>query len=191
MCSSRTQLFLVLRYHILERVNCVLRIYGLYTSRLLDAACKKVMNLLKKGLLRKIRLKNLLERKLGLRRSIWKSSLWKISRRKPTLRQKNHMNLSYDVLINQNRDEYPKDLPMFLKFSEVIRLLAAVLQIPRNRQNREGVYPGISTRLGVKFIGRSTQIEGYLKMVVEVPDSTCFKTSATLIPYVFLEVTMY
>ncbi|GJY25155.1 hypothetical protein Tco_0399881 [Tanacetum coccineum] len=52
MCSSGTQLFLVLRYHILERVNCVLWISGLYTSRLLDAACKKVMNLLKKGLLR-------------------------------------------------------------------------------------------------------------------------------------------
>ncbi|GKB70736.1 retrovirus-related pol polyprotein from transposon TNT 1-94, partial [Tanacetum coccineum] len=37
---------------ILERVNCVLRISGLYTSRLLDAACKKVLNLLKKGLLK-------------------------------------------------------------------------------------------------------------------------------------------
>ncbi|GKB82647.1 putative ribonuclease H-like domain-containing protein [Tanacetum coccineum] len=37
--------------HVLERVNCVLRISGLYTSRLLDAACKKVLNLLKKGLL--------------------------------------------------------------------------------------------------------------------------------------------
>ncbi|GKB37892.1 hypothetical protein Tco_0882834, partial [Tanacetum coccineum] len=42
----------VLRYHILEMVNCVLRISELYTSRLLDAACKKVMNLLKKGLLK-------------------------------------------------------------------------------------------------------------------------------------------
>ncbi|GJW35601.1 retrovirus-related pol polyprotein from transposon TNT 1-94, partial [Tanacetum coccineum] len=31
--------------------NCALRISGLYTSRLLDAACKKVLNLLKKGLL--------------------------------------------------------------------------------------------------------------------------------------------
>ncbi|GJR63768.1 putative ribonuclease H-like domain-containing protein [Tanacetum coccineum] len=39
-------------YQILERVNCVLRISGLYTSRLLDAACKKVLNLLKKGLLK-------------------------------------------------------------------------------------------------------------------------------------------
>ncbi|GKB03745.1 hypothetical protein Tco_0831888 [Tanacetum coccineum] len=37
---------------VLERVNCVLRISGLYTSRLLDAACKKVLNLLKKGLLK-------------------------------------------------------------------------------------------------------------------------------------------
>ncbi|GJU79946.1 retrovirus-related pol polyprotein from transposon TNT 1-94 [Tanacetum coccineum] len=33
-------------------VICVLRISGLYTSRLLDAACKKVLNLLKKGLLK-------------------------------------------------------------------------------------------------------------------------------------------
>ncbi|GJW30767.1 retrovirus-related pol polyprotein from transposon TNT 1-94 [Tanacetum coccineum] len=37
---------------VLERVNCVLRISGFYTSRLLDAACKKVLNLLKKGLLK-------------------------------------------------------------------------------------------------------------------------------------------
>ncbi|GJX07288.1 hypothetical protein Tco_0195220 [Tanacetum coccineum] len=37
---------------VLERVNCVLRISGLYTLRLLDAACKKVLNLLKKGLLK-------------------------------------------------------------------------------------------------------------------------------------------
>ncbi|GJS50390.1 hypothetical protein Tco_0600511 [Tanacetum coccineum] len=51
MCSSGTQLSLVLWYHILERVNCVLRISRLYTSRLFDAACKKVMNLLKKELL--------------------------------------------------------------------------------------------------------------------------------------------
>ncbi|GKD89302.1 hypothetical protein Tco_1364809, partial [Tanacetum coccineum] len=41
-----------LRYQILERVYCALRISGLYTSRLLDAACKKVLNLLKKGLLK-------------------------------------------------------------------------------------------------------------------------------------------
>nr|GEW66035.1 uncharacterized mitochondrial protein AtMg00810-like [Tanacetum cinerariifolium] len=33
------------------RINCVLQIFGLYTSRLLDAACKKALNLLKKGLL--------------------------------------------------------------------------------------------------------------------------------------------
>ncbi|GJS01754.1 retrovirus-related pol polyprotein from transposon TNT 1-94 [Tanacetum coccineum] len=52
MCLFGTQLTLVLRYQILKRVNCVLRISGLYTSRLLDAACKKVLNLLKKGLLK-------------------------------------------------------------------------------------------------------------------------------------------
>ncbi|GJX25350.1 hypothetical protein Tco_0231646, partial [Tanacetum coccineum] len=51
MCSSGTQLFLVLRYHILERFNCVLRISGLYASRLLDAACKKdMLNLSRKRL---------------------------------------------------------------------------------------------------------------------------------------------
>ncbi|GKD11217.1 reverse transcriptase domain-containing protein, partial [Tanacetum coccineum] len=33
------------------RINCVLRTFGLYTSSLLNAACKKSMNLLKKGLL--------------------------------------------------------------------------------------------------------------------------------------------
>ncbi|GJY14594.1 hypothetical protein Tco_0385016 [Tanacetum coccineum] len=37
---------------VLERVHCVLRISGIYTFRLLDAACKKVLNLLKKGLLK-------------------------------------------------------------------------------------------------------------------------------------------
>ncbi|GJR29687.1 hypothetical protein Tco_1105919 [Tanacetum coccineum] len=36
---------------VLERVNCVLRISGLYTLRLLNAAYKKVLNLLMKGLL--------------------------------------------------------------------------------------------------------------------------------------------
>ncbi|GKC83480.1 retrovirus-related pol polyprotein from transposon TNT 1-94, partial [Tanacetum coccineum] len=33
------------------RVSCVLRIFGLYTSRLLDAACTSALNLLKKGLM--------------------------------------------------------------------------------------------------------------------------------------------
>ncbi|GJV03717.1 hypothetical protein Tco_1337286 [Tanacetum coccineum] len=41
----------MLRYQFLERVKCVLWISGLYTSRLLDAASKKVLNLLKKGLM--------------------------------------------------------------------------------------------------------------------------------------------
>nr|GEX96800.1 hypothetical protein [Tanacetum cinerariifolium] len=41
---------MLIMYQILERVNYVLRISGLYTSRLRDAACKKVLNLLKKGL---------------------------------------------------------------------------------------------------------------------------------------------
>ncbi|GJW09718.1 hypothetical protein Tco_1575545 [Tanacetum coccineum] len=38
-------------WDLVDLVICVLRISGLYTSRLLDAACKKVLNLLKKGLL--------------------------------------------------------------------------------------------------------------------------------------------
>ncbi|GKF74134.1 hypothetical protein Tco_0220466 [Tanacetum coccineum] len=52
MHSSGTLLTLVLRYQVLERVNGVLRISGLYILRLLDADCKKVLNLLKKGLLK-------------------------------------------------------------------------------------------------------------------------------------------
>ncbi|GJR97015.1 hypothetical protein Tco_0269189 [Tanacetum coccineum] len=44
---------LVSMYHLSPQgVNCALRISGLYTSRLLDAVCKKVLNLLKKGLLK-------------------------------------------------------------------------------------------------------------------------------------------
>ncbi|GKA87770.1 protein kinase-like domain, concanavalin A-like lectin/glucanase domain protein [Tanacetum coccineum] len=41
--------------YVLERVNCVLQIFGLYTSRLLDAACKKVLNLLKKDCLYEVK----------------------------------------------------------------------------------------------------------------------------------------
>ncbi|GJQ92587.1 retrovirus-related pol polyprotein from transposon TNT 1-94 [Tanacetum coccineum] len=50
--SSMEAEYIALSGCFLERVNCVLRISGLYTSRLLDAACKKVLNLLKKGLLK-------------------------------------------------------------------------------------------------------------------------------------------
>ncbi|GJV12735.1 hypothetical protein Tco_1354276 [Tanacetum coccineum] len=46
-------------------VNCVLRISGLYTLRLLDAACKKGLNLLKKGLLIWGKLRQLLKRDYG------------------------------------------------------------------------------------------------------------------------------
>ncbi|GJW15675.1 hypothetical protein Tco_0019808, partial [Tanacetum coccineum] len=63
-------------------------ISGLYTSRLLDAASKKVQNLLKKGLL------NVNEE---LRKVRW----WEIVRRRPTAATKNYMILSYDVLIIQ------------------------------------------------------------------------------------------
>ncbi|GJU05069.1 retrovirus-related pol polyprotein from transposon TNT 1-94 [Tanacetum coccineum] len=73
---------------ILERVNCVLRISGLYTSRLLDAACKKVLNLLKKGLLK-------VNEELG------KVRWWEIVQRRPTADTKDHMIPSYDVLIIQ------------------------------------------------------------------------------------------
>ncbi|GJW44778.1 hypothetical protein Tco_0073577 [Tanacetum coccineum] len=51
MCSSGTQLFLVLRYHILERVNCVLRISRLYAQTAVAACTKRCYELLKNGLL--------------------------------------------------------------------------------------------------------------------------------------------
>ncbi|GJS59400.1 retrovirus-related pol polyprotein from transposon TNT 1-94 [Tanacetum coccineum] len=96
---------------VLERVNCVLRISGLYTSRLLDAACKKVLNLLKKGLLKvkatlksawteKDQIDNLLKER-RLMRSLEKFVGGKLYEGDLRLRQKNHMILSYDVLINQ------------------------------------------------------------------------------------------
>ncbi|GJV87071.1 hypothetical protein Tco_1531009 [Tanacetum coccineum] len=44
---------------ILERVYCVLQISGLYTLRLLDAACKKVLNLLKKRIFEAMDFRNL------------------------------------------------------------------------------------------------------------------------------------
>ncbi|GJY88459.1 hypothetical protein Tco_0503087 [Tanacetum coccineum] len=96
---------------ILERVNCVLRISGLYTLRLLDASCKKVLNLLKKGLLKvkatlksawteKDQINNLLKES-RLMRSLEKFVGGKLFEGDLQLRQKNHMILSYDVLINQ------------------------------------------------------------------------------------------
>ncbi|GJX59391.1 hypothetical protein Tco_0290781 [Tanacetum coccineum] len=96
---------------VLERVNYVLRISGLYTLRLLDAACKKVLNLLKKGLLKvkatlksawteKDQIDNLLKER-RLMRSLEKFVGGKLYEGDLRLRQKNHMILSYDVLINQ------------------------------------------------------------------------------------------
>ncbi|GJU32162.1 hypothetical protein Tco_1175751 [Tanacetum coccineum] len=96
---------------VLERVNYVLWISGLYTLRLLDAACKKVLNLLKKGLLKvkatlksawteKDQIDNLLKER-RLMRSLEKFVGGKLYEGDLRLRQKNHMILSYDVLINQ------------------------------------------------------------------------------------------
>ncbi|GKD03702.1 hypothetical protein Tco_1178676 [Tanacetum coccineum] len=104
-------LLLLVQRKILERVNYVLRISGLYTLRLLDAACKKVLNLLKKGLLKvkatlksawteKDQIDNLLKEK-RLMRSLEKFVGGKLYEGDLRLRQKNHMILSYDVLINQ------------------------------------------------------------------------------------------
>ncbi|GJR81235.1 retrovirus-related pol polyprotein from transposon TNT 1-94 [Tanacetum coccineum] len=100
-----------IRGKFLERVNCVLRISGLYTLRLLDASCKKVLNLLKKGLLKvkatlksawteKDQIDNLLKER-RLMRSLEKFVGGKLYEGDLRLRQKNHMILSYDVLINQ------------------------------------------------------------------------------------------
>ncbi|GJY66232.1 hypothetical protein Tco_0468470 [Tanacetum coccineum] len=91
---------------------CVLRISGLYTSRLLDAASKKVLNLLKKGLLKveatlksawteKDQIDNLLKER-RLMRSLEKFVGGRLYEGDLRLRQKNHMILSYDVLIIQN-----------------------------------------------------------------------------------------
>ncbi|GJV78417.1 hypothetical protein Tco_1510001 [Tanacetum coccineum] len=51
MRSSETYLTLVLWYQILERVNCVLWISGIYTSRLLDAAMQESSEATQKGML--------------------------------------------------------------------------------------------------------------------------------------------
>ncbi|GJS24873.1 hypothetical protein Tco_0453505 [Tanacetum coccineum] len=92
-------------------------ISGLYTSRLLDAASKKVLNLLKKGLFHNLERKfkatlksswtekDQIEQPLKERRllrSLGESSRWEIVRRGTYwLGHKNHMILSYDVLSNQ------------------------------------------------------------------------------------------
>nr|GEV86893.1 retrovirus-related Pol polyprotein from transposon TNT 1-94 [Tanacetum cinerariifolium] len=47
--------------------NDLLLIFGLYTSRLLDAACKKALNLLKKGLLIRGEAKTAFKRRLSRR----------------------------------------------------------------------------------------------------------------------------
>ncbi|GJR52105.1 putative ribonuclease H-like domain-containing protein [Tanacetum coccineum] len=48
-------------YQLLKLITiCVLRIFGLYTSRLIDAACTSALNLLKKGLLVRGKLRQLL-----------------------------------------------------------------------------------------------------------------------------------
>ncbi|GJU88221.1 hypothetical protein Tco_1300644 [Tanacetum coccineum] len=83
----------------------------LYTLRLLDAACRKVLNLLKKGLLKveatlksawteKDEIDNLLKER-RLIRSLEKFVGGKLYEGDLRLRQKNHMILSYDVFINQ------------------------------------------------------------------------------------------
>ncbi|GJZ67077.1 retrovirus-related pol polyprotein from transposon TNT 1-94 [Tanacetum coccineum] len=81
----------------------------LYTSRLLDAACKKVLNLLKKGLLKvevipksawteKDQIDNFLKER-RLMRILEKFVGGRLYEGDLRLRQKNHMILSYDVLI--------------------------------------------------------------------------------------------
>ncbi|GJR80950.1 retrovirus-related pol polyprotein from transposon TNT 1-94 [Tanacetum coccineum] len=98
-----------------ERIEFLINklgVSGLYTSRLLDAACKKVLNLLKKGLLKveatlksawteKDQIDNLLKER-RLMRSLEKFIGGKLYEGDLRLRQKNHMILSYDVLINQS-----------------------------------------------------------------------------------------
>ncbi|GJZ18769.1 hypothetical protein Tco_0555359, partial [Tanacetum coccineum] len=147
---------------ILERVNCVLRISGLYTLRLLDAACKKVLNLLKKGLLKvkatlksawteKDQIDNLLKER-RLMRSLEKFVGGKLYEGDLRLRQKNHMILSYDVLINQ-----------------------VIGEKVENRDNASGMELTLEQTLTWCCYEVSVDphgFEGYLKMVVEVPDSS-------------------
>ncbi|GJU31144.1 putative ribonuclease H-like domain-containing protein [Tanacetum coccineum] len=105
-----------------EVVKCVLRISGLYTSRLLDAASKKVLNLLKKGLLKveatlksawteKDQIDNLLKEKRSMR-SLEKFVGGKLYEGDLRLRQKNHMILSYDVLFNQRKVSTAEVFPL-------------------------------------------------------------------------------
>ncbi|GJU32808.1 hypothetical protein Tco_1176397 [Tanacetum coccineum] len=115
-------------YQVLERVNCVLRISGLYTLRLLDAACKKVLNLLKKGLLK-------VE---AMPKSAWT--------------EKDQI----DNLLKERRCfRYRKEK------SEGIMPTEMELTLEQTQQ-------GVSYEVSVDPHG----FEGYLKMVVEVPDSS-------------------
>ncbi|GJX45511.1 retrovirus-related pol polyprotein from transposon TNT 1-94, partial [Tanacetum coccineum] len=108
-----------------EEVKCVLRISGLYTLRLLDAASKKVLNLLKKGLLvlgeakttstqtslttqaqvtyvsESVSYSKFEAKTFKVNEELRKVRWWEIVRRRPTAATKNHMILSYDVLIIQ------------------------------------------------------------------------------------------
>ncbi|GJV26229.1 hypothetical protein Tco_1378924 [Tanacetum coccineum] len=107
-------------------VICVLRISGFYTSRLLDAACKKVLNLLKKGLLvygeakttstptspttqaqvtyvsESVSYLKFEAKTFNVNEELRKVCWWEIVRRRPMAATKDHMISSYDVLIIQN-----------------------------------------------------------------------------------------
>ncbi|GKA24622.1 hypothetical protein Tco_0710655 [Tanacetum coccineum] len=101
---------------ILERVNCVLRISGLYTLRLLDAACKttstptspttqaQVTYVSESVSYSKKKVNEELRKFVGGR--LYEGDL--------RLPQKNHMIASYDVLIIQDCDGIPKRPAMFL-----------------------------------------------------------------------------
>ncbi|GJU77099.1 hypothetical protein Tco_1274169 [Tanacetum coccineum] len=158
--SSKRSKHIDIRFHFIKE-HVENWIFWLYTSRLLDAACKKVLNLLKKGLLvqgeakttstptsptsqalklhmylnllHTRSLKQRLSKKVNeeLRKGCW----WEIIRRRPTAAIKDHMISSYDVLVIQ------------------------VNQITRSARTTGGIYPGISTNNGTFAFGFTPSLD--------------------------------
>ncbi|GJR50900.1 hypothetical protein Tco_1401421 [Tanacetum coccineum] len=118
-------------------------ISGLYTSRLLDAACKKILNLLKKGLLKveavsksawteKDQIDNFLKERM-LMRSLEKFMGGRLYEGDLRLRQKNHMILSYDVLIIQD-----KTIKIYTSAGNPVKQILLKLNLPDHRKLKDG-----------------------------------------------------
>ncbi|GJR44597.1 hypothetical protein Tco_1312700 [Tanacetum coccineum] len=85
------------------------------------------------------------------------------------LLQKNHMILSYDVLIIQNRRDLPRDIP--LDSVEVLRSILTDSKVTPTKHGRMTKPYSSPCFIANCFNG------GYLKMEVKVPDSSCLKDS--------------